>query len=153
MISRRRTETLWGKAQMPVEHQPPDVLAMILADTVLRDCVTGKAIIHGIYSHIFANEFPVTYPAIVVYAAITNGHGKTELELRIVDADEEMDPLISRKGMADFPDPLVVAEAILAVGPVVFPTAGEYRIQLFGAGQLIRERRLQVMPVPMPPAQ
>jgi hypothetical protein len=92
---------------VPVERQPPDVLAMILADLVLKDIVTGKSIIHGVYSHIFANDLPVTYPLIVVYAAITNGHGETELELRIADADEELEPLFSRKGKANFADPLV----------------------------------------------
>jgi hypothetical protein len=139
--------------EMPVERQPPDVLAMLLADTVLKDFVTGKSFIQGVYSHIFANDFPVIFPLIVVYAAITNGHGETELELRIVDADEELDHLFSRKVKFTFPDPLVVAEAILSAGPVTFPNPGEYRIQLWGAGQIMRERRLQVMPPPTLPAQ
>jgi hypothetical protein len=133
---------------MAIEHQAPDVLAMVLADAVLRDLVTGKAFIQGTYSAIKAAEFPLTYPAIVVYAAITNGHGQTEMELRLVDVDEERPPVFRTTLVMNFTDPLVVAEAVFAKAPVIFPGPGDYRLQLFGAGQPLRERRLQVVLVP-----
>jgi hypothetical protein len=111
----------------------------------------GKCFIQGTYSAILAAEFPSVYQ-ITVYAAITSGHGKTELELRVVStedlhSDESQEPLKSQKLSVDFPDPLVVLEAVFSV-PVVFPSPGEYRIQLFGNGQPLRERRLQVIPAP-----
>jgi hypothetical protein len=137
---------------MAVEHQPPDVLAMVLADTVLRDFASGKMFIQGTYSAIMATEFPLLYPSIVVYAAITNGHGQTEMELRLVDVDEESEPLFKAAIMMNFADPLIVAEAVFAHGPVNFPRPGEYRLQLFGAGQLLRERRLQAILIQGPPA-
>jgi hypothetical protein len=133
---------------MAVERQPPDVLAMVLADTVLFDIPTSKLYIQGTYSAIFAAEFPAVYPAIVVYVAITNGHGMTELEMRLVDVDEVHPPIFASKTDVDFPDPLQVVERVFTGGPVAFPKEGEYRIQLFGAGHLLRERRLQVIPRP-----
>jgi hypothetical protein len=136
---------------MAVKRQAPDVLAMILADSVLRDAVTGKWFIHGVYSSIFADEFPATYPMIVVYTSITNGHGKTNLELKLIDVDEEFDALGTKTITVDFADPLVVIDVVFPLGPIVFPTPGEYRIQLFGAGQPLRERRLYVVPRPTPP--
>jgi hypothetical protein len=139
---------------MAIDRQPPEALALILADAVLRDFASGKCFIQGTYSVIFAAEFPSIFP-ITVYAAITSGHGKTELELRIVGtdelhSDESQEPVSTQKISVDFADPLVVLEAVFS-GPVVFPAPGEYRIQLFGNNQPLRERRLQVIPAPTPP--
>ncbi|HBI46936.1 MAG TPA: hypothetical protein DDY78_29400 [Planctomycetales bacterium] len=138
---------------MAVEHQAPDVLAMVLADAVLGDLVSKKLFIQGTYSAIFGRDFPLVCPAIVVYAAITNGHGKTLIELRVVDVDAEHEPLGKAGILMDFADPLVVADAVFAISPVVFPGPGEYRLQLYMGNHLLRERRLQVIPVPMPPSE
>jgi hypothetical protein len=133
-----------------VEQQPPDVLAMVLADAVLRDATSGKCFIQGTYSAILAATFPHRHPSIVVYFAITSGHGKTPIKLRLVDVDEVRDPVFERESILDFPDPLVVAEGVLGVIGPVFPEPGEYRLQLLGAGTLLRERRILVMPPPTP---
>jgi hypothetical protein len=49
--------------------------------------------------------------------------------------------------VTDFPDPLTVAEGVFTHTGAIFPEAGEYRLQLFGAGVLLKERRLQVIPL------
>jgi hypothetical protein len=131
-----------------IEQQPPDVLAMVLADAVLRDAATNKHFIQGTYSVIFAPEFPWRHAAIVVYVAITNGHGKTPVKMRLVDVDETHDPVFEEEAIIDFPDPLAVAEFTFVPPGAVFPSPGEYRLQLFGAGIPLRERRLQVLPPP-----
>jgi hypothetical protein len=131
-----------------IEQQPPDVLAMVLADTVLRDAATGKCFIQGTYAAIFAPHFPWQHPVIVVYFAITNGHGKTPIKLRIVDVDEAHDPISEQDAMIDFPDPFTVAEGVFVIPGPIFPEPGEYRLQLSCAGTPLRERRLQVMPPP-----
>jgi hypothetical protein len=133
---------------MAVEQQPPDVLAMVLADGVLRDAATGKHFIQGTYAAIFAPEFPWRHAAIVVYVAITNGHGKTPVKMRLVDVDETRDPVFEEETIIEFPDPLVVAELVFVRHGPEFPSPGEYRLQLFGAGEPIKERRIQVMPTP-----
>ncbi len=132
----------------PVEQQPPDVLAMVLADTVLHDVASGKFYIEGTYSVIFAQEFPLVYPSIVVYLSITGGHGRTPVKMRLVDVDENDDPIFEAEGQFDFADPLQVVDMVLVGRGVRFPSPGEYRIQIFGAGQFLRERRLQVIPAP-----
>ena len=134
--------------EKPVEQQPPDVLAMVLADAILQDFASAKFFIHGTYSGIFAQQFPLIYPAISLYLAITNGHGKTEMKVRLVDVDENREPVFEATAGLDFADPLQVLEMVFVARNVRFPEPGEYRIQLLGAGQLIRERRLQVMPIP-----
>jgi hypothetical protein len=136
---------------MPVEQQPPDVLAMVLADSILRDVVTGKFFIQGTYSVIVAHHFPHTHPSIVAYVAITSGHGQTPIRLRLVDAEDSRDPIFESDLVFNFADPLVVAEMVIGAPNVVFPDAGEHRLQLFGAGQLLLERRIQVVPAQQPP--
>jgi hypothetical protein len=136
-----------------VEQQYPDVLAMVLADTILHDLGSGKFYIQGTYAAIFAPEFPWRHGPIMVYFAITNGHGKTPIKVRVIDLDDEEEPLIEAVGMEiDFPDPLAVAEGVIKCAPVLFPRPGEYRLQLFGASEFLKERRLQVIPMPLPPA-
>jgi hypothetical protein len=138
---------------MPIEQQPPDVLAMVLADAVLRDLATGKCFIQGTYTVIPARDFPFLHPSIVVYAAITNGHGQTPMKLRLVDANEEQEALFETETSLLFSDPLVVIEVAFTAANVVFPEPGEYRLQLFGAGHPLRERRLHVIPIEQPPEQ
>jgi hypothetical protein len=134
-----------------VEQQPPDVLAMLLADAVLRDAITGKFFIQGTYSVILAQALPHKHPLIAVYFAITNGHGKTPIKMRLVDVDEVRAPVFERETAIDFPDPLAVVEGVFGIAGPIFPESGEYRLQIFGAGSLMRERRLQVIPPPTPP--
>jgi uncharacterized protein DUF6941 len=126
--------------------QPPDVLALVIADSVLVEAGSQKCYIQGTYSTIMAAAFPIMSPRIFVYVAITNGHGKTPMILRIVDVDETHAPLVVSELSIDFPDPLTVVEGVFILQGVTFPRAGEYRLQLFGAGQPLRERRLQVVP-------
>ena len=137
---------------MGVEQQPPDVVAIIIADAVQRDMATGKFSIQGTYSTIIASDFPLVYPAIVVYGALTDGHGKTLWKLRLVDVDEARAPLFEHEGVVNFADPISVVEFVLVRRNVVFPEPGEYRLQLFAADQLLKERRLQVVPKRRPGA-
>jgi hypothetical protein len=135
---------------MAVERQPPDVLAMIIADSVHKEFGTNKIFINGTYSVIGARDFP-HYSSLVVYAAITGGHGPTVLKMRLVDVNEERAPLYESEMPANFPDPIVVAELVFGAHQVVFPEPGEYRLQLFAAGEPLRERRLHVVPIQQPP--
>jgi hypothetical protein len=130
-----------------LEYQPPDVLAMVLADNVLRDA-GGKHYIQGTYAAIFAPRFPWFHPSIIAYVAITCGHGHTPLVMRLIDTDEAREPVFEANAVLNFPDPLFVAEVVFAKLGVVFPAPGEYRLQLHGAGTLLRERRIQVGPPP-----
>jgi hypothetical protein len=121
---------------------------MVPADTVLQDFAHNKFVIQGTFSGIFASEFPWRSTPIAVYTAITNGHGRTPLVLRLIDVDEVREPIAESRVVVDFADPLVVSEVIFVLADVVFPEPGEYRLQLFVAGQPLRERRLQVVPAP-----
>lgn len=132
---------------MSVEQQPPLVLAMIVADTVLHDLLTDKMTIQGTYQVVRAESFPYRHPSLVVYVALTEGYGETSVRLRLVDVDEADAPILELESVLDFADPFDVLQVVFAPASVVFPEPGDYRLQLFGAGEPLLERRLQVRSV------
>ncbi len=132
---------------VPVEQQPPEVLALLIADHVYRDEISGKVTVLGMSSVIGATKFPWTHPGIVVYVALSDGRGETAVQVRLIDADEAREPVWETETVVDFPDPITELELVVFLDEVVFHEPGDYRLQLYGAGQLLRERRLMVMPL------
>jgi hypothetical protein len=49
-----------------------------------------------------------------------------------------------------FPNPVTEVELVVVLDEIVFPEPGEYRLQLFAAGQLWRERRVMVIALENP---
>ncbi len=99
---------------MPVGQRLPLGLARVLADTVLYDWTTGKSTIQGTYETLESGAFPFTQPSIVVYVALTEGHGDTEVRLRLVDGEEARPPLFELEALASFPDPVTMREVIFS---------------------------------------
>ena len=129
---------------MPIEQQPPPVLSLMLADNGYRDALTGKYFIQGTVSVVRASAFPGVVPLLCVYAALTDGHGETPVKLRLVTAEEARKPLFEVETIIHFPDPIHVAEFMVLFPGLTFPGPDEYHLQLYGAGQLLAERRLWV---------
>ena len=126
------------------EIVPPYPLAMVLCDHIWRDQGTGKNIIIGTFSVIHASRFPAVHPSMAVYVALTDGHGKVPITLRIVDVNENHEPLFEGTQELDFPDPRDVVELSFHVGNVQFPGPGEYRFQLLSGTHPLMERRILV---------
>jgi hypothetical protein len=147
------SRSCYNPKRMPDETtqaRKPDVLALVIADQVLRDVASNKFYIQGTYSVITAPEFPWHHPVpIVVYAAITNGQGKMPIGLRLVDVDDEHE-VFTVSGEMDFPDPLVVVELVLANVGALFPAPGEYRLELQCRGEVVKVRQLRVIPAGPP---
>lgn len=135
---------------MPVEQQPPEVLALLVADYVHRDDSTGKFFIVGTRTSIGAASFPHHCPNLSVYAALTDGRGETAVKLRLIDADEASEPILEFETTVNFLDPSEDIEIAVRLTDLVFPEPGDYRLQLFGAEQLLRERRLLAIPLENP---
>jgi hypothetical protein len=132
------------RGTMPIQQQYPEVLSLLLVVGVHRDGATGKYYLLGTYSTIRAPAFPLQCPAFHVYGELTGGRGQTQVRVRLVDVDEAREPVFEMATVVDFPDPLAVREIAPVCHNVVFPEPGEYRLQVFGAGQFLRERRLFV---------
>jgi hypothetical protein len=132
------------------EQPPPEVLALLIADHVHRDDNTGKLFILGTRSSIGAPALPWNHPRLAIYAALTDGRGETAVQVRLVDVDEARPPVVEYETMVNFQDPTEDVEVGFILTDLVFPEPGDYRLQLFSGGQLLRERRFLVIPLENP---
>lgn len=137
-------------------HRPvPDVLAMLVCDQIITDRLTGKQSLIGMFSKVHAVAFPATHPQLCVFVALTDGHGKTDLSIRIVDANDARPPIVEGKGTVEFKNPRAIANLSLQFHGLTFSESGEYRVQLWSGVELLREARLelvQIQPRPFPPS-
>jgi len=115
---------------------------MILADHVHHDSMTGKKYILGAHNGIISSTFPAKH-SFSVYLALTAGHGRVMLRMRIVDADEASGSIQESISPLDMANPNQVYEVTATIA-AVFPTPGDYRVQLFVGNDLLREVRLRV---------
>ena len=121
---------------------PPQVVALNVCDGIWVDPWTQKKTLIGLFSVVQAQQFPALHPIITIHAALTNGRGSVKLKLRLIDADEERPPLFEFEQPVEFPDPRVMVDVQCMTGMILFPTPGEYRVQLLADGELLSERRI-----------
>jgi hypothetical protein len=132
---------------MPEGLPPPIPLAMVVCDAIWIDPSTGKHFLLGLFSEIAARDFPAMHPLIAVHVCMTDAEGKILIKLQLVDVDESRDPLFMVENELEFPDRRANIVMMAQLRGVVFPEPGEYRLQLFGRGELMLERRLLVKKV------
>jgi hypothetical protein len=135
---------------VPVEQQAPEVLALLIADYVHRDDSTGKFFILGTRASVGAAAFPFNCPTLAVYSSLVDGRGETPIRIRLIDADETREPVLEFETTMTFLDPTEEVEIVFRLVDLVFPEPGDYRLQLYGAGQFLRERRFLVIPLENP---
>ena len=127
------------------------MLALIVCDQIITDRMTGKQSLIGMFSKIHAPRFPASHPQLSVFVALTDGHGKTELVIRVVDSNEARAPIVEGKGAVDFKNPRAIAHLALQFHGLTFPATGEYRVQIWSHGELLREARLELIQVRVRP--
>jgi hypothetical protein len=121
---------------------------MILCDAVHFDPGTGKAYILGCFSSIGASDFPAAHSGMAVFVEVTDCRGSTPFLVRVVDVDEQREPLVEAKSDINVDDPLQVVMFTLPLENLVFPAPSVYRVQLFSGRTLLMERRMELVPHP-----
>jgi len=111
------------------EPPAPVVLAINICDTIIRDEQSHKVSLIGLFGVIRAHKFPCRHPLMNIHVALTGGHGKQDIEIRLVRVADEK-PIMSITGAMTFPDPLQVAELAFTCGNVGFEKAGEYAVEV-----------------------
>jgi len=132
---------------MTANRPTPNVLALLICDQIITDRISGKVSLIGMFSKVHGRRFPAAHPTMSVFVALTDGHGKTELTIRIVDANDARPPIVEGKGYVDFKDPRAIAHLALQFNGLRFPEAGAYRVQLWAEDELLREARLELIQV------
>ena len=64
--------------------------------------------------------------------------------------DETRLPVVDYETVVNFQDPTEDVEIGFILPDLVFPEPGDYRLQLWSGGQLLRERRFLVIPLENP---
>jgi len=123
----------------------PVVLVLLIADRVHRDDVSGKFHINGTRHLLRASSFPYDHPLLVVYAVLTEGRGDVTVRVRLVDVDEARMAVAEEDLVVQFPDPLREVEVAIPLQDLIFPLAGDYRLQLLVDERVLQERRLMVV--------
>ncbi len=121
----------------------PEILAMIICDTVIEDVESGKKSLIGLFDHVHTSHLPSIVNELNVFLSLTDGHGVRSAELRCVDAATG-EELFRTEGEVEFPDPLSVVDLHFRFQGCEFPDEGEYRFQFFCEGELQRERKFHV---------
>ena len=67
----------------------PVLLSAIICDRVIFDRLSQMPSIINIIQTINAPRFPVRHDQLVFFCELTNGHGKTDTEVRLVDASRD----------------------------------------------------------------
>lgn len=133
-----------GSTEKRTTPPPPYPIALVICDAIWKDPWTGKRTLIGLFSILHAAQFPAAHPILSIHSVVTNGRGRVSLKVRLVDVDEEREPLFEMGGDVEFTDPRMVGEFDAVARNVVFPVAGEYRVQLLANGELLMERRIIV---------
>ena len=77
--------------------------------------------------------------------ALTNGHGKQPLRVFLVQVGIEEKPCFEIKGEVRFDSPLDIQEVVFDWRQIVLPSLGHYAIKLEVNGEVIAERRIEVI--------
>jgi len=119
------------------------VLAINVCDTIIRDELTHKVSLIGLFSTISTPGFPCTHDRMHIYIAMTGGHGKHKMDVRMVFAKTGA-VVVGVQGPVEFQNPLQVVEVNLEWRRVQFGEPGEYRVQVLCDGKEIGSRKFAV---------
>ena len=121
----------------------PMVLSINICDTIIRDEITKKVSLIGLFNMIRASRFPFKHPQLHVHIALTNGHGNYQAEVRFINTEQNK-PIAGMRGELIFKSPLQIVEMNLCWQNLNFGSAGEYYVEILCDGELIGSRKFLV---------
>jgi hypothetical protein len=130
----------------------PVVLSVIICDAIIRDEMTKKVSLIGLFNIIGAASFPCTHHQIYIYISLTNGHGRYKTEIRFVNL-ESGEAIAGMEGQLDFINPLQVVEVNLQWQNLKFSRPGDYVVEILCDGVSIGTRKFIVVQQQTPPLQ
>ena len=128
----------------------PILLSAITCNRVIFDKVSGMPSVIDIVQMINAPRYPARHPQIVFFCELTNGHGTTNTQVRLVDDQDEEKIVFERGGTVRFENVKQTVTLAVNLQGIVFPRPGEYRFQLFAGGSLLGERRITCRKIDLP---
>ena len=132
----------------------PILLSINICDLIVRDEITKKVSLIGLFNTIKAGVFPTQHNSFHVYVALTNGHGQYHTTLSIVDVTDNK-PIMAIEGELNFLTPLQVLEINFGLQGLRFDKAGKYAFRVTCERMLVGERDFAVIgpDIIIPPTQ
>jgi hypothetical protein len=138
------SEEIENNEPKSTQKPTPSVVSINVCDAIIRDELTKKVSLIGLFNTIRANNFPCKHPQLHVYIALTNGHGKYKTEVRFINA-EQGKPIAGMKGEMEFKSPLQIVELNLCWQRLSFASEGEYIVEILCDDTLIGTRKIMVV--------
>ena len=132
---------------------PPILLSAIICERTIFDKITGMPSLINILQTFNAPKFPLRCSSFVFFCEMTNGHGKTNTKVRLVDAQKDEKVIFEQNGTVKFENVRQVLTLAINLRGVVFEAPGEYRLQLLSDDCLLGERKIicrKLIPPPKP---
>jgi hypothetical protein len=124
----------------------PVLQAIVLADQIYTDAVSGKKVIAGTFNALQPQHIPSNFNrSTFAYLCLTDVKGTAEIELRYVDLQTN-ELLIGLQGVwVKANSPLDSVELVIEVPPFPIPHEGIYAFEAHAGGALIGALRITVM--------
>lgn len=121
----------------------PIVMSINVCDEIIRDEISKKISLIGLFSQIQITTFPAQHPSLHVYVSLTDGHGEYEGELRFV-SEEDNNVIASMKGKVPFQNPLQTVELNFTINNLKFERPGKYRVEFLCGGEPVGSKQFIV---------
>jgi hypothetical protein len=142
------------------ENVKPILQAMVIADRVYRDGVTGKHIIAGTFNRLFFSKGPPIVPPAdaggqpkmiggldagspYAYISLTDVRGKVPLVFRYVDLQDNT-PILQANVVVEASSPLDMVEFVLPLPKLPVPHAGVFAFELLYNDEPVGSHRIVV---------
>lgn len=129
----------------------PILLSAIICDRVIFDRLTGMPSVINIIQAVNSPRFPIRHDQIIFFCEMTNGHGKSNVKIALVDTEQQDKVLFEQRGSVEFKDVRQIVTLAVSLRGVVFEKPGDYSFQIFAESNLLGERRIQCRQVSPPP--
>lgn len=136
---------------MPPEPHPetltpphPALNAMLVCDLVIREEVTGKTSLIGIFENVSAHQFPAQCGFLSVYVKLGDAQGEYGIRLELVQL-EDLRVIGRGQFRATFGDRMIPAELIFQIGNLVFEGRGHYEFRLYANDRWVGSKSLNVV--------
>lgn len=130
---------------------PPILLSAIICDRVIFDKITGMPSLINILQTFNAPKYPLRCGSFVFFCEMTNGHGKTNTKIRLVDAQKDEKIIFEQAGAVQFENVRQILTLAINLRGITFEAPGEYRLQLLSEDTLLGERKIICRELQPPP--
>jgi uncharacterized protein DUF6941 len=122
---------------------------MLLCDNSIREEITHKVSLIGVFAHIWSRTFPVVHPLLCIYVNLGDAQGKYHLRLELIRGS---DLAVIGRGEADTeaPDRTQPLEIVFQLLSLIFEGPGRYEFVLHANNQVVGSKSFDVLKLTSP---